>query len=390
MPIFHKLIDVALTKKWKELGYKKTKSITAKQRSISYTSVYMDDLFRLFPKSGEKIEGICDECGEYFLRHASCIKHFDDGIIRCRKCTCKKLYSDKDFVNNMIAKMKATNLKRYGKESPSQTKEVKNKMKATCLERYGTEWGAQSKIVQDKMKATCLETYGTEWAAQNKDVKNKIKNSQIEHYGMLYAQTDEFKEQRKQTSLKNYGTEYPLSAEEVKQKRYATNIKKYGVPNPLQRQEIKEKQLQTLMNNSNNNVFVSKQQKHLHDILGGKLNYPECGYCLDIAFVDEKTYIEYDGGGHDLSVKVYHTMTKEEFDKKQHKRYFTLKNNNWKMIRLVALNDKFLPDDIIIEIVNKAKRYLNQDHHSITIYLEEDKVSCSMFECSIAEFLSMF
>ena len=61
-------------------------------------------------------------------------------------------------------------------------------------------------------------------------------------------------------------------------------------------------------------MATSKQQLYIHSLLGGELNYCTGKCFLDIAFLDEKIYLEYDGGGHDLSVKLGN-MSKEEFER---------------------------------------------------------------------------
>lgn len=335
MPIFHKPIEIKLTRRWKELGYEVTRTAFKEKRNVNYTSVFMDDLFKLFPNSQNKIAGTCDECGAYFSRQVCCIKHFDDGIIRCKQCTHKKLYSNKEFVNNATAKMKATNLKRYGKELPSQTEDVKERMKATCLKKYGTEWGAQSKIVKDKMKMTCLKRYRVEHVFQEENVKEKIKQ---------------------------------------------TNLKKYGAEHAAQNQTIKGKIFKSFFKHG---IKTSKQQVYLHNLLGGILNFRVKYWYIDIGFEKEKIALEYDGGGHDLAVRLGR-LTREEFELKEIKRVAGLYAEGWKIVRFISPKDKFLDDAVITEIFDFCKNFLlKTEHHWIKVFFDTGMVKCSEFEISI-------
>lgn len=312
----------------------------------------------------------------------------------------------------MVKKMKNTNRQRYKKDFASQTEETKNKMKQTCLDRYDVEWASQNPKIVQKQKDTCIERYGTEWACQNEEIKEKWRNSQIEKYGKLYSQTDECKERKKQTCLKRYDVEYVLQSNIIKEKSKATCMNKYEVPhvlckspirekidrdffnkygetNPMRVPKIKEKTIENLLKNPDNNVKISKQQKHLCAILGGHLNYPELGYVLDIAFNQDKIYIEYNGGGHNKSVFVYHTLTQREFNIKELKRKQKLKNQGWKIIQFECKTDKLLCDEILIKIFDQSKKYLHDKHHAIKIYIDKNKVVCSQFVCTIDKFLNM-
>ena len=69
--------------------------------------------------------------------------------------------------------MKATNLERYGVESPLQNKEIMEKVKSTNLERYGVESPLQNEEIMEKVKATNLERYGVEHVLQNPEIMEK-------------------------------------------------------------------------------------------------------------------------------------------------------------------------------------------------------------------------
>lgn len=123
----------------------------------------------------------------------------------------------------------------------------------------------------------------------------------------------------------------------------------------------------------------SLQQKYLHDLLGGELNFPINSSTLDIAYPSEKIYIEYDGSGHDLSVKLG-SMTKEEFEKKEKNRRYALYKLNWKEIRIISRKDNLPSDDILVDIISFAKEYFNTEHSWIVFDIDNKTVKSSQFD----------
>ena len=104
----------------------------------------------------------------------------------------------------------------------------------------------------------------------------------------------------------------------------------------------------------------SSQQKHIHNLIGGKLNYPYGKSSLDIAFPEDKIYIEYDGSGHDLSVKIG-SMSQEEFNKREVRRRYALYRRGWKEMTIVSRKDYFPKDFKIIEMINEGKDFLKEE-----------------------------
>ena len=115
----------------------------------------------------------------------------------------------------------------------------------------------------------------------------------------------------------------------------------------------------------NGTMATSKQQLYIHSLLGGELNYCTGKCFLDIAFLDEKIYLEYDGGGHDLSVKLG-KMSKEEFERKEMKRYYALKSKGWKCIKVISENDK-IPSDEDIKSIHKKCLELLRDNNWVEV-----------------------
>ena len=356
------------------------------------------NIFDLPNKSNLNIKCICDYCGSEVLRRFACVSSYlhsnEPYKIACNNCTSRKV--------------KDTNIERYGVAVPLQSEEIKSKVKQTCIDRYGVEYSGQAQIkkkktkqtnlkkygveytlqredIREQIKQTNLEKYGVENPLQNNDIKEKVKQTNLERYGVEYTwQNEEIKEKIKQVNLDKYGVEYTLQSEEIKQKSRQTNLKKYGVEYVLQSDEIKEKGRQTNLRKygvehnmqrpdvqqkafntmyQKQNSPCSKQQKYLWNLLGGELNYPLGNCKLDIAFLDEQICIEYNGGGHDLQVKKGY-ITQEEFNQKELKRDKFIKANNWKIIKIIAVNDKLPNDKVIIELINQAKQHLLNSKHT--------------------------
>jgi len=191
------------------------------------------------------------------------------------KRTCLKLYGDPTYNNQ--AKLRQTNLEKYGCENVFQASSIKAVCSATKRERYDNE----HYVNPDLAKKTCLERYG---------------------YAST-SQVPEFKEKKKQTCLKHYGVEYPMQSKEV-QAKYNFN-------------EIKEKAFETKKRNGTTNTskiqqwFISELKKIYgeEDIL---VEYKEERYpyhcdayikSLDI-FIELNIYFTHGGHKFDANAEV--------------------------------------------------------------------------------------
>ncbi len=103
----------------------------------------------------------------------------------------------------------------------------------------------------------------------------------------------------------------------------------------------------------------SLQQKYIFDLIGGELNYPVGNASLDIAFPNEMVYIEYDGSGHNLSVKVGE-KTEEQFAEKEKRRNYKLYRLGWKSIRIISRKDNFPTDNKIKEMIQYGINILKE------------------------------
>lgn len=178
--------------------------------------------------------------------------------------------------------------------------------------------------------------------------------------------SDEARQKRVNTNIKKYGTEYTLSNKEVRDKIKNTNLLKYGDENPMRNNEVKNKNRNSRINGELNNkgIPVSRQQKYFHDVLGGEINYPVDRLYLDIAFPENNIYIEYQGSGHDLSIQL-NKISANEFDKKEMKRYYFLKNRGWKMIEIISKSDHVPAKEKILEMISYAKEKLKESSYIV-------------------------
>lgn len=224
-----------------------------------------------------------------------------------------------------------------------------------------------------KMQESNLITYGTSWITQTENFKEKSKATNLERYGAEYYQsTEEYREKSIATHLERYGVEYTFQHQVFVEKREKTFMLNYGVNNPMKSPIIQQKIIQTLYKNGT--APSSSQQNHIHSLVGGELNYPEDRIWLDIAFTEDKIYLEYDGGGHDLQVKLK-KLTQDEFDAKERKRSFFLRRRGWKEIRIITTTDKLPEDFVIVNFVDKARSFLiDENIYSIQLNLDTKNI----------------
>ena len=194
----------------------------------------------------------------------------------------------------------------------------------------------------------------------------KRRRTNQEKYGVPYPiQNELFKKKREQTYLERYGVTNILQSEEFKEKQRHTMRQRYGVDSPMKLQAFKEKQSKTMYENGTQKA--SKQQLYLHRLYGGELNYPIKYYDADICFPDENIVVEYDGSGHNLSVR-FGNYTQEEFDQREIVRNNVLKKEGYKQMRIVSKRDKLPSDSILLQMLSEAKQYFSATNHSWITY----------------------
>lgn len=190
----------------------------------------------------------------------------------------------------------------------------------------------------------------------------KMHQTNKKKYGAIVPLGNEkIKEKMKQTNLKRYGFESVSQVDKFKEKQINTMYKKYGVKNSMQVAEFREKVSRTLYKNGTQKA--SKQQLYLHSLYNGKLNYPIKYYDADICFPEEKLVIEYDGSGHGLEIKL-NRVSQEEYKNKEITRFYTIKREGYKQMRIISKKDLLPSDDILLQMLSLAKEYFNTTSHS--------------------------
>lgn len=298
---------------------------------------------------------LCDYCSEEihnvkYSTYNRVIKNI--GSYVCKKCT--------------PLKRENTMLKNYGVKNACYLEEVKDKKKKTSFERYGVEFPFQCEEIKEKIKDTNIKKYGVPNSSQNFEIKSKIEVTNIERYGYKNPMSSQVIQQKlKQTLLDKYGVENPMQNKEIRERASDTCFKKFGVRNPSQSLQIR----QTISNTfyKNGTQATSLQQLYLHNLYGGKLNYPIKYYNIDICLIDLKIAIEYDGGGHMLSVTTG-KETLEEYNRKTIIRDKIVKQAGYKQIRIISSKDYLPSDEILLQMLEQAKEYFNITNHTWVEY----------------------
>lgn len=213
------------------------------------------------------------------------------------------------------------------------------------IEKFGGY--ACSKCRTIHQKKTCNEKYGCDNPTQNVEIRKKQMNSLIEHYGV----------------------DSPLKNEDIKQRVTATNIERFGHASASQNEELKKKQRETMYKNGT--CPTSKQQKYINELYNGKLNYPFGSYNFDIFIEEDRMDIEIDFGGHNLSVKLGN-ITQEEFDQKELVRNNIIKRAGYKQMRVISSKDKLPADEILLQMLSKAKQYFSDYPEHSWIWFDID------------------
>ena len=214
-----------------------------------------------------------------------------------------------------------------------------------------------------KMKLGVEEKYGVSSTLLLKDVKEKSKASMKKKYGVkTYLLTEEIKEKTKSTSLKKYGTIHPSQSEEVKNKVKSTMMERYGVDNIFKTERSKKNWRMSLLNNDK--CMSSTQQREICKIYNGILNYPIGKYFADIFLEDYNIIIEYDGSGHDISLR-RNIVSKMQFDENERIRERYIINQGYKIIRLISNNDSVYSKEIMISLLNNCIKIFNSSNTQI-------------------------
>ena len=126
-------------------------------------------------------------------------------------------------------------------------------------------------------------------------------------------------------------------------------------------------------------VKSSTQQRLICSLVDGQLNFPWNASWLDVAFPNERIYIEYDGSGHDLLVKKK-SCTAEAFAEGQKRRTYALLKDGWKEIRIVSKRDKLPNNDGIINMIEIAKMILDDGHSYVKFDIDKGTIEYNQTE----------
>lgn len=277
----------------------------------------------LSPHSSAKILVECDNCHkiqETTLDTYTILTKNGTEMYCCHNCKGIKykntISSFSEEKNQSIKETRINNnLARYGVKNVSQIEFVKNKKKETTLSHYGVENPAQSEII----KAATIKT-------------NQLK----------------------------YGYDNPSMSPEIQNKIKETCLSKYGVENVFQSKEIIKKIRETRY--LNGTIETSFPQTYIYNLYQTiekcALNAPVMEYSVDILI--DNLVIEYDGGGHNLSVKTGN-MSQEEFDQKQIMRNNIIKRAGYKQMHIISHTDKLPSDAVLLDMLEQTKQYF-ADH----------------------------
>lgn len=336
------------------------------------------------PKNSKtRVKIRCDYCGDIIERQwINHIKQIKENIINkdaCIRCAGQKrkesnmlIYGVENvmYLDNVKNKIKETFQRKYGASHPMYLEETKNKIKQTCLNKYGVDWITKDINIRQSIIETNLKKYGKKCYTQTEEYKTKTMNTNFKKYGTINVfKNKKIQIKQRNTILKKYGVENVFQNDDIKNKIREVVLGKYGVEHPMKcdiiKTKVRKKVAETIYNN---NLFVSKPQQYIYSIIGGELNYPVDKLNLDIAFPESKIYIEYNGGGHDLAVKIGR-ITEKEFIMNEIRRYKFLKSLGWKQILIVSPRDYLPQKDILLKEIKKAIRELNNGkwHYKIII-----------------------
>lgn len=214
-----------------------------------------------------------------------------------------------------------------------------------------------------------------------KDCKQlKLYDCNIIRYGVKSLfEKEEFREKCNASIKRIYGVENAFQSQIIKDKIITTIKQKYGEDfnNIMDVPVYKELAFNNMMKSryENGTVPTSIQQLYIYQLVSGELNYLFNNCFLDIAFPNEYLYIEYQGNGHDLAVKL-NSISKEQFKHRELKRYNFLKSHGWKEIEILSAEKDLLPEDkLLIESINFSKNLLNNsDYNWIKIDLQNNNI----------------
>ena len=298
----------------KEVEVKITSNTFKYYKELGYKFEHTGDIITVkiedLPKgSGAIVDVLCDFCKKNVVKLM-----YKDYVRRIEK------YGDSACIECKPIKTQRNNLLKYGCKSPTCMEEIKEKIKQTNIKRYGYPCSLQNEEIRQKAIDTCNKHYGVDYSIQSEEILNKTRDSLERNYGFRQ---------------------------------------------PSQSPIIKEKIANSFYKNSSQKA--SSQQRHLHNLYGGELNYQISYYNADICLPKENITIEYNGGGHMLNV-ITGKETQEEYNQKEIVRNNIIKRAGFKQITIVSSKDYLPSDEILLKILEQSKEYFNTTNHTWVEY----------------------
>ena len=206
-----------------------------------------------------------------------------------------------------------------------------------------------------KAEETTLLRYGASSYAQTNEFHEIMKDMMNAKYGVQhYSQTQEYKEKWNSTCEERYGKDY---RKQFINKAFETFHEKTGYNYPSQSPEVREKATQSFYKNTSQKT--SKQQQYINNLYQGILNFPIKYYNADIYLPNDNIIVEYDGGGHSLSV-IIGKETIEKYIYKETIRYNVIKKEGYKQMRIITSKDTIPSDKILLQMLSEAKQYFSK------------------------------
>lgn len=263
--------------------------------------------------------------------------------VQCDHCGAIKPIKYNDYNQRIITngnyyckdcwqfRFQETNMRKYGFSIPTQAPEIRKKISQTKINQSREEKDA----IQQKKIETSRKHYGTDYPIQSEEVKEAVK----------------------QTNRERYGVDYSMQNIEIQKRARKGMQDKYGAQYSTQVPSIRAKIAKTVYENQT--IRSSKQQRYINDLYNGQLNGVVGFHNVDILIEDEKLAIEYDGKGHDLRVTLG-ACTQEEFNNNEIIRDKNIKQNGYKLMKIISSKDRLPSDEILLHIFNLSKAYFRQ------------------------------
>ncbi len=129
-------------------------------------------------------------------------------------------------------KIRQTNLARYGVANPMQSAEVFARARATNLERYGAEEPLSLPHIREQIVATNQVRYGGAAPSNSPEVVEKARQTNLGRWGVEWTNQDpDVRRRQVESQFQNYGTWF-FASDEGRTKVKNALIERYGVDHP--------------------------------------------------------------------------------------------------------------------------------------------------------------